>query len=149
MYSWHSCLGQWFNHCCCCSNCAERIRVSKLTKSAFNCCTGHPKCSFAVRVPTWSLDLIIYALPKDFLPSTSQDHVTRNGILGQNKLCFRQMRVFLNLEPPPSRFNSIKRCWTGRSYWLFPWPPLAQFRPALPSSKLQRKWRGPRLRVEK
>ena len=44
----------------------------KLRVTAFIWYTGYPHCTLWKGVPTWSLDLIFYALPKFFLPSTNR-----------------------------------------------------------------------------
>ena len=49
---------------------------------------------FFVRVPTWSLDLISYALFVDVLSSASRDHGGGSGFLGRVFFRFRQMRAF-------------------------------------------------------
>ena len=55
---------------------------------------GTSQSSFFVRVPTWSQDLISYALFVGVLSSVSRDHGGGSGILRQMILCFRQMRAF-------------------------------------------------------
>ena len=57
-----------------------------LKAPAFICYTGCAEHSVLEGVLTWSLDATFYALPTLFLPSASQDHGGRSGILRQHVL---------------------------------------------------------------
>ena len=74
--------------------------------SAFIYCTGRPRRMLTLGVPTWTLDLMVYALPKPFLSFPSRDHGGGSGISRQISFRFRQLRVFWNpQDPPPRQFN--------------------------------------------
>ena len=67
---------------------------SKADDVSFHLLFWSPQSLFTARLPTWSFDLISYALSEDFLPSISRDHGGGSGILGGIFFRFRKMRVF-------------------------------------------------------